>query len=130
MQATLRQGLEELALIADGWYRRVTLAWPYAGGHVEIVGDAGAGPGRSALEGAALLASNKCCSHACRMGLPARCFSLTASCLAALPAAAVGGWDAHHRAPMVFDVKRKCWKLQIWVRTRACGRRFSCLRCS
>ena len=42
VQATLRQHLEELALVADGWYRRVTLAWPYAGGHVEIVGEAGA----------------------------------------------------------------------------------------
>lgn len=41
MQATLRGYLEELALIADGWYRRVTLAWPYAGGHVEVVGEAG-----------------------------------------------------------------------------------------
>lgn len=64
VQATLRTYLEELALLADGWFRRVTLAWPYAGGHVEIVGEA------------------------------------------------VGGWE--QRAPMVFDVKRKRWKLQIW----------------
>ncbi|PRW57154.1 sucrose nonfermenting 4 isoform X1 [Chlorella sorokiniana] len=64
VQATLRSYLEELALLADGWFRRVTLAWPYAGGHVEIVGEA------------------------------------------------VGGWE--QRAPMVFDVKRKRWKLQIW----------------
>lgn len=42
VQATLRSYLEELALLADGWFRRVTLAWPYAGGHVEIVGEAGA----------------------------------------------------------------------------------------
>lgn len=41
VQATLRTYLEELALLADGWFRRVTLAWPYAGGHVEIVGEAG-----------------------------------------------------------------------------------------
>jgi hypothetical protein len=72
VQATLRSYLEELALLADGWFRRVTLAWPYAGGHVEIVGEA------------------------------------------------VGGWE--QRAPMVFDVKRKRWKLQIWVRRHsACG---------
>ncbi|KAI7842644.1 hypothetical protein COHA_003748 [Chlorella ohadii] len=64
VQSTLRSYLEELALLADGWFRRVTLAWPYAGGHVEIVGEA------------------------------------------------VGGWE--QRAPMVFDVKRKRWKLQIW----------------
>jgi len=42
VQSTLRSYLEELALLADGWFRRVTLAWPYAGGHVEIVGEAGA----------------------------------------------------------------------------------------
>ena len=41
LESTLRQSLEELAVIADGWYRRVTLAWPYGGGHVEIVGEAG-----------------------------------------------------------------------------------------
>ncbi|EFN55783.1 expressed protein [Chlorella variabilis] len=64
LESTLRQSLEELAVIADGWYRRVTLAWPYGGGHVEIVGEA------------------------------------------------VGGWEK--RAPMVFDVKRKRWRLQIW----------------
>lgn len=29
------------------------------------------------------------------------------------PLFAVGGWE--QRAPMVFDVKRKRWKLQIWV---------------
>ncbi|PSC70752.1 Carboxyl-terminal-processing protease [Micractinium conductrix] len=40
LESTLRGHLEELATIADGWYRRVTLAWPYAGGHVEVVGDA------------------------------------------------------------------------------------------
>jgi hypothetical protein len=42
LQDTLRQLLEELALIADGWCRRVTLAWPYGGGKVEVVGEAGA----------------------------------------------------------------------------------------
>lgn len=38
----MRGYLEELAVIADGWSRRVNLAWPYAGGHVEVVGEAGA----------------------------------------------------------------------------------------
>lgn len=64
LESTLRGLMEELAVMSDGWYRRVTLAWPYTGGHVEIVGDA------------------------------------------------VGGWE--QRAPMVFDVKRKRWHLQIW----------------
>lgn len=64
LESTLRQSMQELATIADGWYRRVTLAWPYAGGHVEVVGDA------------------------------------------------VCGWD--QRAPMVFNVKKKRWQLQIW----------------
>ncbi len=41
LECTLRRSLEELATLADGWFRRVTLAWPYAGGHVEVVGDAG-----------------------------------------------------------------------------------------
>lgn len=64
LECTLRQSLEELATLADGWFRRVTLAWPYAGGHVEVVGDA------------------------------------------------VGGWE--QRAPMVFNVRKKRWQLQIW----------------
>ena len=46
LESTLRESLEELALLADGWYRRVTLAWPYPGGHVEIVGEAGGQAGR------------------------------------------------------------------------------------
>ena len=48
LESTLRESLEELALLADGWYRRVTLAWPYPGGHVEIVGEAGGWAGRQA----------------------------------------------------------------------------------
>ncbi|KAL4420230.1 hypothetical protein ABPG77_011054 [Micractinium sp. CCAP 211/92] len=64
LECTLRRSLEELATLADGWFRRVTLAWPYAGGHVEVVGDA------------------------------------------------VGGWE--QRAPMVFNVRKKRWQLQIW----------------
>ena len=45
---------------------------------------------------------------------------------------AVGGWE--QRAPMVFDVKRKRWRLQIWVRPRCArllpGLRVQSLRCS